>query len=255
MKPQEPSYPRRYRSFVSPYGANILHSQNPHVIAWWSAAFPGFGHILLQQHIRGTILSLFEVTLNFQINLNLAMVYSFTGKFEMAKSVLNIQWGLVYVCLYLFTIYNSYQVASFMVLTSKLAKREHYQLRVFSMNTLETYVLNKLSPWTALVWSLLIPGAGQIYTQRYLLGFFALIWWMIYAYLSNAYTSIQLLFLGDFLKASTVLNPQWFMFMPSVYMGAAYHSYITAVEINKLFKDEQRYYLSQTYQKKPLKMP
>ncbi len=255
MKVQEPSYPRRFRTYLSPYGANIIHKQNPYMIAWWSAAFPGFGHILLQQNIRGVILTLMEVFLNYNAKINLAMVYSFTGHFQAAKAAVNPKWAIIYLVLYTFTIFNSFHSASTLNLVSVLAKREHYQTRPLSMNTFEVYALDKLNPITALTWSMFMPGAGQLYIQRYLLGFFAFFWWGCYAYISNFYLSITYIFLGDLTLAKEVLDIQWLLFMPSVYAGAAFHCYQSCVEVNKAFKDEQRFHLENTYKAATLKLP
>lgn len=35
---------RRYSAHISIMGTTQIHLRNPYIIAWWSAAFPGFGH-------------------------------------------------------------------------------------------------------------------------------------------------------------------------------------------------------------------
>lgn len=73
---------------VTMFGVSQLKQQNPYMVAWWSAVFPGFGHYLLCQYLRGTFLTLAEVILNTLAHINEAMVYSFCGQFELAKVVI-----------------------------------------------------------------------------------------------------------------------------------------------------------------------
>ncbi|MGO4268461.1 hypothetical protein AB4Z22_01220 [Paenibacillus sp. TAF58] len=101
--------PRRQIAFVSVLGITQLHLRNPFIIVWWSAAFPGFGHLLLSKYIRGFILIGWEMLINSQMHLNEAIVYTFTGQFERANEVLNIRWMSLYVPVYLFAIYDSYR--------------------------------------------------------------------------------------------------------------------------------------------------
>jgi hypothetical protein len=53
-------------------------------------------------------LFLWEIIVNLQANLNLAIFYTFTGKFEMAKEILNPQWLLNLASVYLFAMYDAY---------------------------------------------------------------------------------------------------------------------------------------------------
>ncbi|RSK25889.1 hypothetical protein EJF36_02710 [Bacillus sp. HMF5848] len=245
---------RRIRSCISPFGISNLHYQSPHNIVWWSISFPGFGHMLLQQYFRGSILSILEVFLNYNAKLNLSMVYSFTGDYNQAAAVLNPKWALLYMFLYLFTIFDSYQLSISSNLISKIEKRTKLQTKSLAMNTFELTFLDKREPIIGLIWSLILPGTGQLYTQRFMLGFFGIIWWLVYSYYSNFYLGIYYLFLGDLQNATDVLNAQWLLFMPSVYGGAAYHAYTTCVEQNKLFKEEQRTYFNHTYQTSSLRL-
>jgi len=80
---------RRRRAYVSILNTTKLHLRNPFIIALWSAIFPGMGHLLLSKHITGLILFVWEIAVNLLSNLNLAIFYTFTGRFEMAGQVLN----------------------------------------------------------------------------------------------------------------------------------------------------------------------
>lgn len=52
---------RRYTAHVSIFGTTQIHLRNPSIIAWWSAAFPGCGHLLLSKYLRGFVLFIWEV--------------------------------------------------------------------------------------------------------------------------------------------------------------------------------------------------
>lgn len=92
---------RRYKAYVSILGTTQIHLRNPYVIAWWSAAFPGFGHLLLSKYLRGFLLLGWEVVINLRAHVNQAMIYSFQGNISMAKEVLDTRWLLnLYTSLY-----------------------------------------------------------------------------------------------------------------------------------------------------------
>ena len=55
---------RRYNQFTSAFNTNYIHLRNPWVTAWWSAAFPGFGHIHLGVYLKGFILFFWEIIIN-----------------------------------------------------------------------------------------------------------------------------------------------------------------------------------------------
>lgn len=68
---------RRYRAYVSSLGTTKLHARDPYVIAWWSAALPGLGHLLLSKYLRGFLLFIWEIFINVNAHINLAIMYSF----------------------------------------------------------------------------------------------------------------------------------------------------------------------------------
>lgn len=73
---------RRTTAYVSLLGTTQIHLRNPYVVAWWSAAFPGFGHLLLSKYLRGFSLFIWEVVVNTQSNINFSVIYSFEGKYN-----------------------------------------------------------------------------------------------------------------------------------------------------------------------------
>ena len=104
--PESQSSVRRYLAYVGLFGTTQLHLRNPFVIAGWSLAFPGLGHLLLSKYTRGYLLFLWEIFVNVNGHINLAILYSFTGRFQMAKDVLDINWVLLYIPTYIFAVWT-----------------------------------------------------------------------------------------------------------------------------------------------------
>jgi TM2 domain-containing membrane protein YozV len=239
---------RRYTAHVSTLGTTQIHLRNPYIIAWWSMAFPGFGHLLLSKYLRGFVLFIWEVIVNVNSKLNLAMVYSFQGKIEMAKDVLDTRWLLIYIPVYLFGIWDSYRTTVDMNKVYLLAEREAHRFNTFSIGALEINYLDKRNPVMAFVWSLFVPGLGQLYIHRIVTAFFVIIWVVIFAYYSHGLEAISLLLVGKIQESTSVLKPEWLLFFPSIYGFAMFDSYMNTVENNKLYDKEQRNYLIENYQ-------
>lgn len=239
---------RRYKAHVSIFGTTQLHLRNPYIIAWWSAAFPGFGHMLLSKYLRGYALFIWEVIVNVKAHINSSMIYSFQGNIDMAKEVLNTRWLLMYIPVYLFGIWDSYRTTIDMNKVYLLAEREEHRFNSFSLGALEINYLDKRDPILAVMWSSFIPGLGQLYLHRILTAIFIIVWLVVFYYYSHIQEAILLLVLGKVKEATSVLKPEWLLFIPSHYGFAIYDAYINTVENNKLFEKELRGYLTEHYQ-------
>lgn len=239
---------RRYMNYTGVIESNYIHLRNPWVVAWWSAAFPGFGHLKLGIYIKGFILIFWEIIINVNSQINLAMVYSFNGQFEMAKEVLNTRWLLLYIAVYINSIWDSYRQTVDINKHYLLAEFENVTIVPFKMNGLALNYLDKRNPWVALLWSMLFPGLGHLYLHRMMAGFFLITWCIIIAYFSKILQGIHYTFAGSIDQAIAVLNPEWTLFLPSIYCFAAYEAYTICVEYNKLYKKEQRQFLVKNYQ-------
>jgi TM2 domain-containing membrane protein YozV len=239
---------RRYKAHVSFLGTSQIHLRNPYIIAWWSAAFPGFGHLLLSKYLRGYVLFIWEVVVNIKAKVNLSMIYSFQGNIDLAKEVLETRWLLMYIPVYLFTIWDSYRSTVDLNKIYVIAENENHRFNTFSIGAVEINYLDIRNPMIALVWSLMVPGLGQLYAHRIMTAFFVIIWVVVFYINSHALEAVSLLFLGDIQKAVTVLKPEWLLFLPSHYGFAAYDAYVSAVENNKLYKEELKNHLRQNYQ-------
>src|SRR5699024_9931066 len=95
---------------------------------------------------------------------------------------------------------------------------------------------------------LFVPGLGQLYIHKISTAFIGVFSVTILFYLSHFLEAVTLLILGEVQQATSVLNPQWFLFLPSFYGFFVYDAYVKAVENNILFEKEQRQFLQDHYQ-------
>ncbi|MEI7026389.1 hypothetical protein [Paenibacillus sp. y28] len=247
--------PRRSRFLMSSDGMTYLRWQNPFMVAWWSAAFPGFGHFLLHHYIRGFLLCFWEVVINTMAHINEAMVYSFCGQFELAKQVLDPRWLFGYVIIYLFAICDSYRYAVESNQQYHLAEMEAARMVPFVIRPFNIVYLSKKRPWIGSFCSLMFPGVGQLYLNRLSLGFYGLFWWLVYMSLSRSHESFLLLIQGRLGESAAVLNPHWLLFMPSVIGGSVCDAYTASRDYNRMFREEQTQYFQERYPAFPLHFP
>lgn len=246
---------RRPIGIMNAISTNFIHLRNPYVIAWWSATFPGFAHISLGSYISGFLLFSCEMLVNFQSRLNMAILYSFTGRFDMAKEILNNRWLLLYAPVFIYCIWNGYQLTCDLNKLSILATRNESKIDPERITFYEINALDRRVPWVSTAWTFLTPGLGHLYTHRTPTAFFLLIWWIAVCYLSHVLQSIQYTALGLFEEAKAVLDPQWLIYMPSILGFALYDVYVNTVEYNRLFDREQSKMLEKEYQAPTFPMP
>jgi len=227
---------------------NRLSLSNPWVTVWWSASFPGFGHLLLGQHVKGFMLILWEVVINVKSQLNAAILYSFIGDFETAKGVLDSRWLYLYAAVYIYAIWDTHRTSVDLNKHYLLARHENARVKLFQISLFEINYTDRLSPQAVLAWSLLMPGLGHLYLHALVRGFIILIWWTIITYCSHLFVAVQFSFLGEFELAVKSLEPEWILFIPSLYVFGAYDAYRSAVELNNLQSLEQAQYLQEHYQ-------
>ena len=239
---------RRYTAHVSIFGTTQIHLRSPSIVAWWSAAFPGFGHMLLSKYLRGFVLVIWEVIVNIQANVNLAIIYSFQGKIDLAIDVLDTRWLMVYFPVYIFGIWDSYRTTVDLNKVYILADREEHRFNSFNIAAFEINYLELRSPVMAGLWSLFVPGLGQLYLHRIVSGFFIIFFSLLFFYLSHFLEAANLLMIGEVKQATSVLNAEWLLMLPSIYGFSFFDAYMHTVENNKLFKKEQRKFLRVNYQ-------
>ena len=254
-RPESTSSVRRYIAYISTLGTTQLHLRNPFVIAWWSLAFPGLGHLLLSKYLRGYLLFIWELYVNTNAHINLAILYSFTGRFQMAKDVLDINWVLLYIPTYIFAVWDAYRTTVDLNHQYTLAAREDAEVKMFNIDPIEINYLDKRTPWNAAMWSTLMPGLGQVLIHRVPAALFIIISFIVIAQQSKMVSAFHYTLLGQFDYAKSIINPQWFLNLPSVWLSAVYDAYANTVSNNKLFDWEQTQFLKKNYENKNFKMP
>lgn len=251
---QNESLSRRKVAYISSLGTKQLQQRNPYIIAAWSIAFPGMGQILLSKYIIGFLLFIWEVLINYKAHINLLIFYSFIGDFEKAKQVVDIRWMSLYIPMYIFSIWDSYRTTIDINHKYILAVREDAKVESFKMDSFGINYLDKRIPWVSVIWSLLVPGAGQIYIHRIIPAAFLTFWWVTICIKSGFLPAFHYTLLGDFLHAKAVIDIQWVLNIPSVYLFAMYDAYSNTVDNNNLFEYEQSQFLRREYQRKDLKL-
>ncbi|TMV51223.1 hypothetical protein FE783_05410 [Paenibacillus mesophilus] len=247
--------PRKYLSHISSYNMTYLHLRHPLTVAWWAAAFPGFGHLLIGRYLKGYFLLIWEVVINWFSKLNEAMVYSFTGQFDLARQVLDKRWVLLYIAVYIYSIWDSYRLT---VDTNKIVKLGRYAqspIQSFFIGPFSVNFLDKRSPQLAIFWSVLMPGLGHLYLHLIPTGFLLLCMTIMQVVMSHFLEAFYLTMIGSFREAVAVLDIEWTLFLPSIYGFSIYDSYVIAVEYNELFRKEQSQYLRNEYQSDSFDMP
>lgn len=240
QKFQSSSLKARYsKGHISVFGINSVYPRPPWVAAWWSIAFPGFGHMFLGKYLHGFVLIIWELVVNNMANLNMGIALSFQGRFEEAKAQLNEDWVLLYVAVFVYSIWDSYRCAVENNKSHVLAEVEDAPVTPSDVNFFDIVILDKKHPWAGLVWSSLSPGLGQLYSGSTVVGTFILAWWIYVCYKAMAIRTWLYSFLGDFGGSTAYVDWQWFLFLPSMYMFALYQAYASVNENNILFDIEQ----------------
>ncbi|CAM4394161.1 hypothetical protein [Paenibacillus tarimensis] len=85
--------------------------------------------------------------------------------------------------------------------------------------------MKKTSPVEALLWSIALPGFGQLLNRQYLKGVTLIILEFVINLGSNLNTIIMDSFQGDTLAAVRHTNYQWLLFYPCVYMFAIWDGF------------------------------
>jgi TM2 domain-containing membrane protein YozV len=248
-------YPRHPKATLTALGALGTHLRNPWVSAWWSATLPGFGHMLISNHLSGIILITWEFIINYEAHINTAIVLSLTGRFQEAKDVVDYRWLLLYVTVYVYAMWDSYTETIEQNKYYILAEREDFPISPSKITVLEFGFGKKRKPLLAILWSLLTPGLGHLYVRKVEDALTLLVSWIVIGYMSHFCEAIVFTLVGDFDSAKAIVNYQWLLFAPSLYGYAAYASYAAVVEVNKYFDAEQARYLKQTYMDPEFTMP
>ncbi|WP_309143518.1 hypothetical protein [Bacillus sp. V3B] len=136
-----------------------------------------------------------------------------------------------------------------------LAEREDANFNSYTIGALEINYLDKRRRIMAVLCSFFTPGLGKLYIHRVITAVFTMAFMIVFVYFSNVLVAVHHLFLGEGGQATRVIDPQWFLFMPSHIAFGVYDFYVNTVENNKLFESEQRKFLMKNYQQYRVKIP
>ncbi|KGM46320.1 hypothetical protein P9D43_14175 [Neobacillus niacini] len=231
--------PRYSKGRISVFGINSVYPRPPWIAAWWSAAFPGFGHMFIGKYLHGLILILWELVVNNKSHLNMGIALSFQGKFAEATAVIDQEWGLLYVAVYIYSIWDSYRCAVEIKKSHILSEIEDAPVTPSEVSFFDVVILDKKIPTVGMFWSAFTPGLGQLYGGSTVVGAFVLAWWIFVCYKAEAVGTFLYSFLGDFTQVAAIVDWQWFLFLPSMYAFAIYQGYVSVTESNTLFDIEQ----------------
>ncbi|MFP5111043.1 hypothetical protein ACSU64_01465 [Bacillaceae bacterium C204] len=93
--------------------------------------------------------------------------------------------------------------------------------------------MKKMSKHEAVLWNIAFPGFSQVLMGQYIKGIlFVVLEVMINAF-SHFNLGIMYSFLGEIDQAEAVINYQWLMFYPCVYMFSMWDGYRTAMPENE----------------------
>jgi len=246
---------RRPKTAISALAVNVFHLRNPWVVAWWSCVYPGFGHLRLVSIGKGVFLFGGELLINTQAHLNLAIIYSFTGNFVMAKQVLDTNLLLLYCGILVFSVWDSYRGAIELNKFSVLADHENAPMTPMVIGPAGLNAMEKRNPWVAAAWSILVPGAGHLYCLTLIPAFFLTIGGAVIMYFAHLLPAIGYTAIGQLAQAKAVLDWQWLLNIPSFYCFTIFDAYAKTVEFNKIFDQEQAQFFKNSYQSPLFKMP
>lgn len=238
-----------------PSNSSIEYPLNPWIPLWWSAAFPGYGHCMINYPLIGYSLIIFEFIINNLAKVNKAIFLSMLGDFQTAIDVIDLRFFYLYIGVYVFTMFDSYRRCVDMNNNYILSFRTTTLTKTTKASSFSVNTLNKVSPITATYWEMIMPGLGSLYLNHLISFFFSIITWVITIGFSKFYVGVYYTCIGNFEKAKTILDPQWYLFIPSIYGGYVYFAYSQAVITNFQFKLSQSQFLRSEYQSTSFNIP
>ncbi len=95
--------------------------------------------------------------------------------------------------------------------------------------------MKKLSRLEAVLWNIAFPGFTQLLTGHYVKGLLFVALEVIVNVMARFNQAIMFSFLGEIEKAHSVLNYQWLMFYPCLYMFSMWDGYRTAMPADEKY--------------------
>ncbi|HYF90820.1 MAG TPA: hypothetical protein VD969_01100 [Symbiobacteriaceae bacterium] len=225
-----------------PMGMNYFTHRNPWVPVWLSVALPGFGHFFMGQNAKGAILMSWEIIVNHQAHLNMGIYYTLIGRPDLAQEIVRNEWLVIYPIFYAFAMYDSYRTClelNRIATMERLQKRrEFHHINVSFMGT--THLMRR-NPTMAAFWSVAVPGLGQVFTNRGLKAVTLMGWYFAVVLQSGLAHATYHTLLGEIDEAIRVIDFQWLLFFPSIYVFGIVDAYCDTVEQNRIAFDAFRH--------------
>lgn len=237
---KQPDFIPRVR--LNPVGMVYVTKRNPWAAIWWSVALPGFGHIYMGQLFKGVVLMLWEIVFNHLGHVNMAIYHSLRGEHELATQTLDYQFALIYPLFYIFAMYDSYRVCvELNALESNERLQNERQFQRISMSMAGIAMVMRRSPILAGFWSGIISGFGQLYVDRGLKALFMMAWYLTVVFKAHLSIAGFHALRGEFDQAAAVIDYQWALFWPSIYIFSIVDAYHDCVEENNISEDAFQY--------------
>ncbi|HWI51293.1 MAG TPA: hypothetical protein VNT01_04050, partial [Symbiobacteriaceae bacterium] len=187
------------------------------------------------QNLKGLILMSWEILVNHQANLNLAIYYTLLGQYDLAKQAVHCQWLIIYPLFYAFSMFDSYRICldlNCLDQLERLQERRHFEYNATSY--MGRTVLSRKNPIMAAIWSAGIPGLGQFYADRGLKALTLMGWYLAVVLKSGLSFAAYYSLLGEWEKIPGRLDFQWLLFWPSIYIFGIVDAYSDCVEQNRI---------------------
>src|SRR5438128_550588 len=97
------------------------------------------------------------------------------------------------------------------------------------------------SPYAAMLWSLILPGFGQLYNKDYLVAFVLMGWELVVNLNSNLNVQLVQAFNGNLHAAHQSINYAWGVFYPSIYGFAIWQAFNFAKAHNERLAGKEDY--------------
>ncbi|HZG73387.1 MAG TPA: hypothetical protein VEY51_17765 [Chondromyces sp.] len=95
--------------------------------------------------------------------------------------------------------------------------------------------MRKLDSAEAVLWSIALPGFPQLLTGDYVKGVLFILLEILFNVLSRFNEAIMLSFLGETIEAARIIDYQWLMFYPCLYMYSMWDAYKSTMKEDKKY--------------------
>src|SRR5699024_12061272 len=116
-----------------------------------------------------------EVIINTQAHINMGIIYTFVGEFDLVHQVLDARWLILYLPIYFFIIWDSYRTTVDLNFYYILADWEQLRIHTSNIAVFDIEFLDISKPFMAALASLFVQVLGPRYFNRFIVAFISLI--------------------------------------------------------------------------------